>query len=176
MSFNNVETKMSLATRCVPVQIATWKTYVYCFSAFGVVQTQTAWNADWWISLKNVHVCARVFVCAQVCVWAYERGREISASFDLFNHFGALFWAVSADEKGIQTVFSLCATVAFQSRFICFPSALQYEKKHLIHCLLNWRLVWLTNVYFLLYIECWFYISMKHLNKKKTLLSMCCSR
>lgn len=75
--------------------------------------------------------CTCVFVCTRVCVWVCASSREISASFDLFNHFRALFWAVSVDEQGTLTVFSLRATVAFQGRFICFPSALQYEKHNL---------------------------------------------
>lgn len=67
MSFSHVETKMSLATRCAPVQIETWKTEVYCFSAFAVVLTQTPWNADWWILPKNVCVCVQE---RQICfIW-----------------------------------------------------------------------------------------------------------
>lgn len=29
---------------------------VYCFSAFGVALTQTAWNNDWWLFLMKAHV------------------------------------------------------------------------------------------------------------------------
>lgn len=69
--------------------------------------------------------------CLCVCVRVCERGKqkegERSPLSDLFNYFYALFFAHCADEKGKLTVFQ-CATVAFQSRFICFPSALQKKK------------------------------------------------
>lgn len=83
--------------------------------------------------------------CVCMCMRARERKkskrardgeREISALSDLFNHFSAMLCTVSPDEKGILTVFFLTATVAFQSRFICFPSLLKYEKiQVLIHFL-----------------------------------------
>ena len=76
MSLSTVETKMSLATRCVPVQIGTWKTDVYCFSALGVVQTQTAWNADWWISLKNERMRERDYQTDREREWERHTQRE----------------------------------------------------------------------------------------------------
>lgn len=166
MSFNDVETKMSLATRCVPVQIVTWKTDVYCFSAFGVVQTQTAWNADWWISLKNV--CACVWVRARTREG--ERERERYALSDLLNHFCA---SVCRWEGNSRCV-SLCyRRVSLQIHLLSISTAI-WKNTTLDSVLtrtLHWRCVALNTIS--LWCVC---IFMKHTDKKSARRAQACSR